>query len=210
VAAVFVEGDQLGGPTSVAMEPTDAGRSFDVSMTLKAPTSPGTYRGKWQLRAPNGVVLTGLTVSIVVAATPTPTGPPTATPKPTPIPTFAASIDSFVGLWLVVEGNFGNNLTDTRRLQQLQINKSQSGTRLEVSPATTFASPYPFGLIGFVAASYPGGPRMEWEFDDPTRGHVYLTFTINKLCNATARVRYPGFEGRFILYQPQCRLPGED
>jgi len=206
--AVFVEGDQLGGPGIVRIEPTDAGRTRDVSITLKAPSQPGAYRGKWQLRAPGGPVLTGLTVSIVVQATPTPTGPPTATPKPTPVPTFAATIDSFVGLWAVDIGMRGF-ATNTQRLQQLQITK-KSGAQLQISPETAFGSPYEFGIAAITTVSYAGGPRLEWAFEHPNLGTVRFTMTINKLCNARVRLRYPGFEGTFIMYQPQCKLPGEE
>ena len=210
ITAVFVEGNQLGGPSIVSIPPTNAGGTRDVSITLKAPASPGNYNGKWQVRTSSGAVLTGLTVSIVISATPTPavTTSPTAKVKPTPVPTFAASIDSFTGLWLTVEDKFGGNVTDTQRLQQLQINRS--GSQLLVSPATTFGSPYQFGLVGFASATYSSGPRIQWEFDDPTLGHVSITMGINKLCNANARLTYPGFAGTFIVYQPRCQIPGED
>lgn len=208
--AVFVEGHQLGGPSNVSIPPTAAGGTRDVSITLTAPANPGAYKGKWQVRGSGGAVLTGLTVSIVISATPTPavTASPTAKVKPTPVPTFAATLDSFLGLWLTVEDKFGDNVTDTHRLQQLQINRS--GSQLLVSPATTFGSPYQFGLVGFASAAYSGGPRMQWEFDDPTLGHVSIVMGINKLCNAKARVAYPGFSGTFIIYQPMCQAPGEE
>jgi hypothetical protein len=210
VTAVFVGGNQLGGPSSVSIPPTDVGGTRDVSLTLKAPASPGNYNGKWQVRTSSGAVLTGLTVSIVISATPTPavTASPTAKAKPTPIPTFAASIDSFTGLWLTVEDKFGGNVTDTQRLQQLQINRS--GSKLLVSPATTFGSPYQFGLVGFASATYSSGPRIQWEFDDPKLGHVSIIMGINKLCNANARLTYPCFAGGFIVYQPLCQIPGEE
>jgi hypothetical protein len=204
LSLVFVEGNQLGGPSALAIDPVDAGRSLDISITLKAPTEPGAYRGKWQLRTSNGAVLTGLTFSIVIETTPTPSGPATATPKPTPIPTFAASIDSFVGMWYVVTDKFGDNVTDTQRLQQMQISRSQG--QLQISPATTFGSPYQFGLAGFAAGNYPGGPRMDWEFIDPLLGTVHLQMGINKQCNATVRLRYSGYDGKFIVYQPSCNL----
>ena len=209
-AAIFVEGNPLGGPTVVSIPPTDAGGTRNVSLSLQAPTQPGTYKGKWQVRTAGGAVLTGLTVSIVVSASPTPaaTATPKATVKPTPIPTFAAAIDSFVGLWLTVEDRFGDNVTDTQRLQQLQIDKS--GSQLRVSPATTFGSPHQFGLVGFASASYSGGPRMQWSFQDPNLGQVSIEMIINKLCNARATVKYPGFSGKFIVQQPLCKAPGED
>lgn len=209
-AVIFVEGNRLGGPATVSVPPADAGRSLDVSITLKAPAEPGAYKGKWQLRAPSGTVLTSLTVSIAIEATPTPaaTATLTATAKPTPVPTFAATIDSFVGLWYVVTEKFGGNMTDTQRLQQIQINKS--GSQLLASPATTFGSPYGFGLTGFASASYSGGPRMQWDFQDPARGDVSIAMKINKLCNATVKLSYPGFSGAFIIYQPHCTPPGSE
>lgn len=208
--ATFVEGNPLGGPSVVSIPPTDAGGTRDVSLTLQAPAQPGAYKGKWQVRTAGGAVLTGLTVSIVVSATPTPaaTATPKATVKPTPVPTFAAAIDSFVGLWLTVEDRFGDNVTDTQRLQQLQIEKS--GSQLKVSPATTFGSPHQFGLIGFASAPYSGGPRMQWNFQDPKLGQVSIEMIINKLCNARANLSYAGFSGKFIVQKPQCQLPGEE
>jgi hypothetical protein len=207
--AVFVEGNQLGGPAAVSIPPTEAGGTRDVSMSLAAPSAPGTYKGKWQVRTSSGTVLTALTVSIVVAGTPTPavTASPTAKVKPTPVPTFDANIDSFVGLWFVDDGMRGF-ATDTQRLQQLQIDKSSN--QLKVSPATTFGSPYQFGLVGFVSAPYSGGPRVQWEFDDPQLGHVSIAMGINKLCNARVRLAYSGFSGTFIIYQPKCLVPGQE
>jgi hypothetical protein len=136
------------------------------------------------------------------------TASPTATVKPTHVPTFDASIDSFVGLWMTVEDKFGFNVTDTQRLQQLQINRS--GAQLLVSPATTFDSPYQFGIVDFVSAPYSGGPRMQWQFDYPTLGLVSIAMSINKLCNARVRLAYTGFSGTFIIYQPTCLVPGQE
>lgn len=196
----FTEGNQMNGPAVTAVPPTPSGGTRDLAITLQAPASAGAYKGKWQLRTPGGAPLTGLTVSIVVAATPTPTGPPTATPRPTPVPTFAGAIESFVGLWLVDE-----NMGDPQRLQQLKIDQSDS--QLLASPATTFGSPYQFGFVGFASATYGGGRTMGWEFDDPTLGHVSIRMTINKACNAKVAVNYPSFKGGFILYNVQSLIP---
>lgn len=196
-ALVFTEGDQLGGPASVAVPATVSGGTRDLSLTLKAPANPGAYKGRWQLRTASGAPLTSLTVSIVVAFTPTPTGPPTATPRPTPVPTYAGTIESFVGLWLLDE-----NLGDPQRLQQLKI--EQSDSKLLASPATTFGSPYGFGFTGFASTTYQGGDTVQWEFDDPALGHVTIKMTINKACNAKVRLSYPSYPQRsFILYNVQ-------
>lgn len=52
---VFSGGDQLGGPNQVQL-PGDVqpGSTVDVSVSLKAPTAPGTYKSLWSLALDNG------------------------------------------------------------------------------------------------------------------------------------------------------------
>ena len=194
----FVGGAQLGGPAVVAFPATDAGATRDISLNLKAPATAGTYEGKWYLRGPEGGRLTAVTVSIVVPATPTPTLPPSATPKPTAIPTYEGSLTSFLGEWRVVEDKFGDNLTDTQRLFKIQITSADS--TLLVSPGTWPISPYAFATSHQVSVPYQGGREFEIEFDDAARGHVKLRFKINKACNATVNLDYPGFQGKFVVW----------
>lgn len=47
---VFVSGDQLGAPTSVALPTVAPGQTVDLTVAMQAPASAGTYRGYWQLR----------------------------------------------------------------------------------------------------------------------------------------------------------------
>ncbi len=52
---VFLNGDKLGGPDSVSLStPAAPGQSIDVSVSLVAPTAPGTYQGFWRLQNANG------------------------------------------------------------------------------------------------------------------------------------------------------------
>ena len=89
---VFVDGDHMGGPGSVAVNATAAGGTTDVSVNLSAPSSPGTYRGNWRIQADTGTFF-GSTfyVQIVVPASVTkeptdePEGP-TDEPVETPLP----------------------------------------------------------------------------------------------------------------------------
>ena len=57
-AIVFDRGDALGGPPSAPLTSgtVPPGQTADVSLTLKAPTDPGTYQGFWKLRNPAGQV----------------------------------------------------------------------------------------------------------------------------------------------------------
>ncbi len=86
---VFDSGDAMSGPASVQLTSgtVSPGSTVDVSVTLKAPETPGTYRGNWKLR--NGAGATfgigeaagkpfWVQIKVVVPKTPTPT--PTSTP----------------------------------------------------------------------------------------------------------------------------------
>jgi hypothetical protein len=56
-ALVFVDGDQLGATSPIALPtsvPPQTEAEFSVTMT--APGVPGTYRSNWQLRTPNGIL----------------------------------------------------------------------------------------------------------------------------------------------------------
>lgn len=53
----FVSGDKMSGPTSQQLTAIDVppGASIDVSVELRAPDEPGTYRGYWGLKNTNGL-----------------------------------------------------------------------------------------------------------------------------------------------------------
>jgi hypothetical protein len=82
----------MGGPGSVALPAVAAGAETDISVNLVAPSSYGTHKGTWRIRATDGTVFgTNLTVEIGVLSpvtdTPLPTGVPTDVPTDTPLPT---------------------------------------------------------------------------------------------------------------------------
>ncbi|MCS7283267.1 MAG: NBR1-Ig-like domain-containing protein [Anaerolineae bacterium] len=68
---VFVSGDPMGGPAAVEVPVLSPGGETDVSVSLVAPSTPGTYQGNYQLRAPDGTRFGPLIwVKIVVPGTP--------------------------------------------------------------------------------------------------------------------------------------------
>jgi hypothetical protein len=78
---VFVSGDPLGGPAHVPVGPVAPGDTADVSVSLVAPSAPGTYKGNWQMENDEGVRFgSAMYVKIVVLgpATSVPTIAPTA------------------------------------------------------------------------------------------------------------------------------------
>ncbi len=71
----FVQGEQMSGPDRTSIPETEPEAEADLSVTLVAPEEPGTYRGDWRLRAPDGELFGAkLYVQIVVVA-------PTVTPE---------------------------------------------------------------------------------------------------------------------------------
>ncbi|MBN2149314.1 MAG: hypothetical protein JW726_18140 [Anaerolineales bacterium] len=88
-AIVFDSGDAMGGPASAQLTTGTVapGATVDVSVTLKAPDTTGTYRGEWELRNAAGATfgigdLANKTfwvqIKVVKPTTPTPTA--TTTP----------------------------------------------------------------------------------------------------------------------------------
>jgi len=85
-AIVFSSGDSMGGPaTQTLTGNVTPGQSVDISVNLKAPGTPGSYRGYWKLRNGAGALFATVYVDIKVAtatATPTSTATATATSAP--------------------------------------------------------------------------------------------------------------------------------
>ena len=113
---VFAEGNQMGGPAGVNVNNTPAGGTVDISVNLTAPKVPGTHTGKWRLRASNSAIFGGLTVVIVIPATPTasPSITPTLTASPTPTSTVTGTVP-WDGHW---EANCGESNCGTMDLVQ--------------------------------------------------------------------------------------------
>ncbi len=81
-ALAFDHGDQMGAPNSVVVPTAAAGTNIDIHVPMTAPATPGTYKGYWRLKAPDGTLFGQVYVQIVVPA-PTATSAPTATTEPT-------------------------------------------------------------------------------------------------------------------------------
>jgi Ig-like domain from next to BRCA1 gene len=99
-AYAFVGGEAMGGPPSVSVTGNVApGSQYDVSVNLKAPATPGTYKGTWQMRNSGGALFgTKPFVQIVVAA-PTATATATQSASNTPTVTATTSGGPWNGTW---------------------------------------------------------------------------------------------------------------
>ena len=66
-AFVFASGDAMGGPATQALTGNvNPGQTVDISVNLKGPDSPGSYRGYWKLRNASGVLFATVYVDIKV------------------------------------------------------------------------------------------------------------------------------------------------
>ena len=71
---VFVEGDQMGAPDSVPVPLVAVGETVEITVTMIAPDTPGTYRSFWQMQSPDGALFGSKvwTLITVEPATPVP------------------------------------------------------------------------------------------------------------------------------------------
>ncbi len=91
---IFESGESMNGPANQPLAGTVApGQTVDISVNLKAPATPGSYRGYWKLRNPAGVLIpilqghNGISFFVDIKVI-----PPTETPVPTSTPTLGLII----------------------------------------------------------------------------------------------------------------------
>lgn len=66
-ALVFISGDVMGGPSTQALSGNvNPGQTIDISASLTAPASDGTYRGNWGIRNASGLIFAHFYVQIKV------------------------------------------------------------------------------------------------------------------------------------------------
>lgn len=54
---IFIDGELMGAPAMIPLsKEVPPGESIDISVSMVAPTKPGTYRGYWKLRNANGQI----------------------------------------------------------------------------------------------------------------------------------------------------------
>jgi hypothetical protein len=51
---IFHSGDRMNGPETVPVGAVAVASEVEVSVNLRAPSEPGTYRGNWELEAADG------------------------------------------------------------------------------------------------------------------------------------------------------------
>jgi len=69
-AIVFTNGDSMSGPATQALTANvNPGQTVDISVNLKAPSTPGNYTSYWKLRNAAGVLFATIYVDIKVGGT---------------------------------------------------------------------------------------------------------------------------------------------
>lgn len=87
----FISGDAMNGTSVAIASAVPAGQQAQISVTLTAPASAGSYKGYWRMQSDQGQYFgdspwVAITVSGAGSTTDTPSGP-TNTPGPTDTPT---------------------------------------------------------------------------------------------------------------------------
>ncbi|MFZ5918570.1 MAG: NBR1-Ig-like domain-containing protein [Chloroflexota bacterium] len=72
-AWVFISGEQMGAPDSVAVPETSLGSTADISVDMIAPNTPGAYKSTWQMQSPDGTPIADSAYVMIVVPAPTPT-----------------------------------------------------------------------------------------------------------------------------------------
>ncbi|MEA3344962.1 MAG: NBR1-Ig-like domain-containing protein [Chloroflexota bacterium] len=83
----FIKGEQMSAPDRTSIPETEPETEADISITFVAPEEPGTYRGDWGMRAPNGELFGAKLYVQIVVVTPTVTPEVTGTAVLTATPT---------------------------------------------------------------------------------------------------------------------------
>ena len=160
---VFASGEQMGG-AAVDVPAVAPGSNTDVSVNLTAPATPGTYKGTWQLQAPDGTRFGSMVyVQIIVPApatdTPQPTEEPTTEPteeptdeptdEPTEEPTTATGPDLYISELSINPANpqSGNTI-------QVRVGTYNQGTQATGAYRVTFKyGPQPTNVCSWDVAS---------------------------------------------------------
>lgn len=120
---VFVDGDHMGGPGSVAVNATAAGGTADVSVNLTAPSSPGAYRGNWRIQADTGAFF-GSTFYVQIVV------PDSATEEPTDEPAEEATdepMETSLPDLVVVRGTVTPEFVKKDQVVQVEVEIENKG-----------------------------------------------------------------------------------
>ncbi len=140
-AFAFTGGEQMSASSPQAVAVAAPNATVDISVSMIAPTAPGSHAGQWQMRASNGSLFGGTMTVVVnvpspVTSTPTNTIPPSPCSGTPNIPSFAASASTITaGTSTTLSWGSVTNATSLS-LEPGIGGVEMAGSRV-VSPATT-------------------------------------------------------------------------
>lgn len=100
----YVSGEQMSGTTTKVTQSVAPGGTYNVSVAMVAPTSPGTYKGYWRMQNSAGtwfgdqlsvvIIVSDGSVTVTPSGSATPVGSATPTPNPVWVPYTIVTGDS--------------------------------------------------------------------------------------------------------------------
>jgi hypothetical protein len=118
---VFVCGEGTGAPDGVAVPDTPPGGTADIAVSMQAPTTPGTYKGYWQMETPGGRCFGDRVYVMIVVPQPTPT------PDVRPTVSILVINDTGGTLYLTLSGPAEYNFTFTPGNHYIQVVPGEYG-----------------------------------------------------------------------------------
>lgn len=180
---VFLRGERMNAATTVPVEFTAVGARQDITVAMKAPATPGTYRGFWQLQAP-GDLLFGPEVFVEIVV-PEPTGSPDlflAAFDYTPNPAITATVITF----RATVKNQGDALAPASRMTvtfegantlTVDVPALQPGATYDSTLTAQWAGP---GTFGYSLRLDTGGAVSEGNEDNNERVGTAQVWRLNQ------------------------------
>ncbi len=168
-AIVFASGNSMNGPATQALAGNvNTGQTVDISVNLTAPTTPGDYKGNWNLRNAAGLLFKTFWVSIKVQAVTPPSATPTSTLPPAIV--FAVTgVTYSVSTW-----SSGGNVNCPRITANITANGAGTVTYTWTSTSgTNSPQTLVFGSAGTQSINYDWARGSVWAGTDAGVG-IYI------------------------------------
>jgi hypothetical protein len=151
----FIDGEQMGGPTSMSVPYTPPGESAEISVELVVPPEEGTHRGIWQVCV-NESECFGDRLSVVISSHLPPTPEPTSTPAPpmhVEVLIVSPHTDYDGDLWLYGEVE-NQGTTPVKQIEVMATLYDQDGAVLALD--TAYVCTPLQGSLWYTGVLYPG------------------------------------------------------
>jgi len=186
----FVSGSQMGAPNYVTLpNSVSPGNEVNISVSMTAPTTPGTYTGYWRMNNPSGIFFGDQVSAQIVVPTnllspPILSGPSDGATGVSTTPTFSwSSVTGANRYWLIVSTSLSDLPTDPNATSCPGcVTNGLSGN----TGSTTYTPPNPFPYNGTTRTLSPN-TTYYWKVQgwntNGTQGNYSSVRSFTTVCN---------------------------